>query len=88
MSSIAADPQVTARTGSPARVDRASFHGSIHTWGSRDFHLWGVDDPVGGKASFTATFVGPKGKVDVAWAGKTQSGAWKADSFDLSAPAK
>ena len=84
MAGIEADPRVTALTGQPAALNRASFHGSVHVWGSRDFHLWGIDDPVGGKAAFSATFKGPAGSVDVAWSGKTEAGAWKADSMTVS----
>ncbi|HEY4083793.1 MAG TPA: M56 family metallopeptidase [Burkholderiaceae bacterium] len=85
MAMLQSDPQVTAVTGLPATPDRGSFHGSVHLWGSRDFHLWGVDDPVGGKAAFTVVFKGPKGRVNVAWSGKTVAGAWKADSMKLAA---
>ena len=84
MSGIEADPRVTALTGQPAALNRASFHGSVHTWGSRDFHLWGIDDPVGGKATFSATFNGPAGSVAVSWSGKTEAGAWKAESMTVS----
>lgn len=84
MASIEADPRVAALTGEPATLNRSSFHGSVHTWGSRDFHLWGIDDPVGGKATFSATFNGPAGNVSVAWSGKTEAGAWKADSMTVS----
>ena len=84
MAGIEADPRVTALTGQPAALNRSSFHGSVHVWGSRDFHLWGIDDPVGGKAIFSATFKGPAGSVDVAWSGKTEAGAWKADSMTVS----
>ena len=84
MAGIALDPRVTALTGQPAALNRPSFRGSVHVWGSRDFHLWGIDDPVGGKAAFSATFKGPAGSVDVAWSGKTEAGAWKADSMTVS----
>ncbi len=84
MAGIEGDPRVTALTGQPAALNRASFHGSVHVWGSRDFHLWGIDDPVGGKAAFSATFAGPAGSVAVAWSGKTEAGAWKADSMTVS----
>ena len=84
MATLAADPQVVARVGQPVTLERKSFHGRIHVWGSRDFHLWGIDDPVGGKAAFSATFKGPAGSVDVAWSGKTEAGAWKADSMTVS----
>ena len=84
VASIEADPRVTALTGQPAALNRSSFHGSVHVWGSRDFHLWGIDDPVGGKAAFSATFRGPAGSVDVAWSGKTEAGAWKAGSMTVS----
>ena len=85
MAMLQSDPQVTAVTGLPATADRGSFHGSVHLWGTRDFHLWGVDDPVGGKAAFTVVFKGPKGRVNVAWSGKTKAGVWQADSMQLSA---
>ena len=88
MATLAADPQVVARTGQPVGVDRKSFHGRIHLWGARDFRLWGIDDPVGGKADFTVGFTGPAGRVDVAWAGKTVAGTWKADSIAISQPAR
>ena len=88
MAMLEADPQVLARTGRPATMDHKSFHGSVHVWGSRDFHLWGIDDPVGGKATFTVTLTGPAGSVDVAWSGKTVAGAWKADSMSLAAPTR
>lgn len=84
MADIALDPRVTALTGQPAALNRASFRGSVHVWGSRDFHLWGIDDPVGGKAAFSATFKGPVGSVAVAWSGKTEAGAWRADSMTVS----
>ena len=86
MTMLQADPQITALVGQPATPERSSFHGSVHVWGSRDFHLWGVDDPVGGKATFTVTLQGPKGRVTVAWSGKTEAGVWKAESMKLSAP--
>ena len=88
MATLAADPQVVARTGRPAAMVRESFHGRVHLWSSRDFHLWGIDDPVGGKAAFTVTFAGPDGRVEVAWSGKTVAGVWKADSTALSQPAR
>jgi beta-lactamase regulating signal transducer with metallopeptidase domain len=88
MATLAADPQVVARTGRPVAMDRKTFHGRVHLWGSRDFHLWGIDDPVGGKATFTVTFTGPDGRVQVAWSGKTVAGVWKADSIALSQPAR
>lgn len=81
MATLAADPQVVARTGRPVTLDRKSFHGRLHVWGSRDFHIWGIDDPVGGKAAFTVTFAGPEGRVAVAWTGKTVAGTWKADTM-------
>ena len=85
LTAVSADPRLTALTGQPVRFDRESFHGSFHTWGSRDFHLWGIDDPVGGKASFTVTFVGPAGRAQVRYAGRTvRGGDWVADSFDVS----
>ncbi len=87
MATLAADPRVVARTSQPVSMDRKSFHGHVHLWGSRDFHLWGIDDPVGGKAVFTVTFAGPDGRVDVAWSGKTVAGVWQADSIALSQPA-
>jgi hypothetical protein len=88
MATLAADPRVIAHTGRPAAMDRKSFHGRVHVWGSRDFHLWGVDDPVGGKADFTVTFAGPEGRVAVAWSGKTVAGAWQADSLAIARPAR
>lgn len=82
--SIRSDEQVIAITGLPVSYDRASFHGSVHTWGARDFHLWGIDDPVGGKASFTMNFAGPNGQVAVKYVGKTTSGGgWKAETIEL-----
>ena len=88
MAQLETDPQVVARTGRPVQVDRKSFHGSVHVWGASDFHLWGVDDAVGGKAAFTVTFTGPDGRVDVTWSGKTLGGTWKADSMALAPPAR
>ena len=84
MASIQADPALIALTGQPVKLERSSFHGRIHTWGARDFHLWGIDDPVGGKANFSVSFKGPNGRVNVAWSGKTEAGIWKADSMKLS----
>jgi len=84
MAGLQADPELIALTGRPVSLERASFHGSVHTWGVRDFHLWGIDDPVGGKASFTVTFIGPRGRVNVAWSGKTKRGVWTADSKKFS----
>jgi beta-lactamase regulating signal transducer with metallopeptidase domain len=84
MQQLQSDPQVLARTGQPAALIRSSFHGRMHVWGARDFHLWGIDDPVGGSADFSATFAGPQGRVEVAWSGKTLHGAWTADSMTLS----
>ncbi len=84
MATIASDPRVVALTGPHAVADRASFHGSVHTWGVRDFHLWGIDDPAGGQARFSMTFAGPDGRVAVAWAGRTDAGVWKADSMVVS----
>lgn len=82
---IRSDDRVTAVIGTPVRFDRSSLHGRVHTWGSRDFHIWGVDDPVAGTASFSATFEGPNGRVNVAYAGKTTSrGAWRAETFAVS----
>jgi len=79
------DGRLAAALGQPIRYDRQSFKGSIHTWGSRDFHLWGIDDPVGGKARFTMVFLGPKGRVSLSYEGRTtRGGAWKADRLDLS----
>ena len=84
MSSIQSDNELIALTGQPVTMDRASFHGHVRTWGARDFRLWGIDDPVGGKASFTVTFAGPLGRVNVAWSGKTEAGIWKAESKKFS----
>ena len=82
---IRADARVTAHTGTPVRFDRASLKGSIRIRGWRDFHLWGIDDPVGGKAAFSARFEGPTGTVAVAYDGKTVSGgAWQAKTFTVS----
>jgi beta-lactamase regulating signal transducer with metallopeptidase domain len=84
MSVISADARVTAAVGLPARFDRESFHGRIRTWGARDFHLWGIDDPVGGKARFTLTFQGPKGRAQVSYAGHTvRGGDWVAETLDV-----
>jgi hypothetical protein len=69
-------------------MDRDSFHGQLHVWGSRDFHLWGVDDPVGGKADFSATFAGPDGRVVVAWSGQTVAANWKAERMALAPPSR
>ncbi len=85
MSGIQSDPRLIALTGQPATLDRASFHGSVHVWGSRDFHLWGIDDPVGGRANFSVNFTGPSGRASVAWSGKTgPGGVWKAEAMKLS----
>ena len=85
MAGIASDPRLIALTGEPATMDRANFHGSVHVWGSRDFHLWGIDDPVGGKANFSVSFTGPRGRASVAWSGKTAAGGvWKAETMKLS----
>lgn len=84
MATISADPRLIALTGLPVSFDRASFHGSIHSWGARDFHLWGIDDPVGGTAKFTMTLEGPTGRVRVAYAGHTASGGlWTADALEF-----
>ncbi|MBW8846429.1 MAG: M56 family metallopeptidase [Burkholderiales bacterium] len=84
MGAIGADPRLLAVTGQPARFDRTSFHGRIHTWGSRDFHLWGIDDPVGGEATFTIAFEGPRGRAQVRYAGRTvKGGGWAAESFEV-----
>jgi beta-lactamase regulating signal transducer with metallopeptidase domain len=78
------DPRVVAVTGRPVHYDRASLHGSIHTWGARDFHLWGIDDPVGGTAEFTLLFEGPDGRVNVRYSGRTSfGGAWKTRLMEL-----
>lgn len=85
MDTIRADSKLAAITGLPVTFDRQSFRGSIHTWGSRDFHFWGIDDPVRGRATFSMTFQGPKARVNVSYAGRTTSGGvWKADTLDLS----
>lgn len=84
LSAISADARVVAVTGQPASFDRKSFHGSVHTWGSRDFHLWGIDDPVAGKARFTLVFQGPKGRAQVSYAGHTVSGGdWAIETLDV-----
>ena len=84
MGAISADPRLLAITGQPVRFDGKSFHGRIHTWGSRDFHLWGIDDPIGGKATFTITFEGPRGRGQVRYAGRTvKGGDWMAESFEV-----
>lgn len=84
MNTIRSDSQLVAITGSPVTFDRQSFHGSIRTWGSRDFHPWGIDDPVRGQATFSMTFHGPKASVNVRYAGRTASGGvWKADTLEL-----
>ncbi len=85
MDTIRSDSKLVAITGLPVTFDRQSFHGNIRTWGSRDFHLWGIDDPVRGQATFSMTFQGPKASVDVSYAGRTTSGGvWKADTLDIS----
>jgi beta-lactamase regulating signal transducer with metallopeptidase domain len=85
MDTIRSDSRLVAITGVPVTFDRQSFRGNIRTWGSRDFHLWGIDDPVGGKARFSMTFQGPKARVNVVYAGGTTSGGvWKAAVLDIS----
>ncbi len=84
MQAISADARVTAVTGQPATFDRASFHGRIRTWGSRDFRLWGIDDPVGGKANFSIVFQGPQGRARVGYAGRTVSGGdWVVETLEV-----
>ena len=84
MATLAADPQVIAHAGRPVALERKSFHGQLRVWGSRDFHIWGIDDPVGGKARFTITFQGPKGRAQVSYAGRTVSGGdWAVETLDV-----
>ena len=86
MSAIEADGRLVALTGLPLKAEEKSFHGSIHTWGARDFHIWGIDDPVGGSADFVVSFSGPKGRAKVAFKGKTVAGGtWKASKLDIAA---
>jgi beta-lactamase regulating signal transducer with metallopeptidase domain len=85
METIRSDSRLAAITGLPITFDRQSFQGRIRTWGSREFHLWGIDDPVRGKATFSMTFQGPKARVKVSYTGRTTSGGvWKADTLDIS----
>jgi beta-lactamase regulating signal transducer with metallopeptidase domain len=86
LTALEADPLVVARTGQPAAMVGKSFHGHVHTWGERDFHLWGIDDPVGGTADFTVTIAGPQGQVEVAWSGQTVKGIWTADRMAIASP--
>ncbi|MEO5688790.1 MAG: M56 family metallopeptidase [Burkholderiaceae bacterium] len=86
LTALEADPLVVARTGQPAVMVGNSFHGHVHTWGERDFHLWGIDDPVGGTADFTVTIAGPQGQVEVAWSGQTVKGIWTADRMAIASP--
>ncbi len=84
MAALAADPRLLAVTGQPARLDRPSLRGSVHTRGLPDLGLWGLDDPVGGEARFTARFEGPRGRVEVRYAGRTVTGGrWAAERLDL-----
>ena len=83
MRSVVADSRLIAITGSPVKAEDSSFHGSIHTWGMGDFHLWGIDEPVGGKAEFSVAFTGPKGRALVSYSGKTMLGKWTTNSLAI-----
>ncbi len=84
MADLAADPRLLAFIGQPALLDRTSLRGSIHARGLPDLGLWGLDDPVGGEARFIARFEGPRGRVEVRYAGRTVTGGrWAVERLDL-----
>ncbi|WP_394779882.1 M56 family metallopeptidase [Undibacterium sp.] len=77
------DSRLAALLGQPVTIERDSFRGNVHTWGTWDFHLWGMDEPEGGKAKFTMVFAGPKGKANVGYDGVTRSGIWQTGKLDI-----
>ncbi|MFZ6646973.1 M56 family metallopeptidase [Undibacterium sp. TJN25] len=77
------DGRLAAALGQPVSMDRSSFHGNVHTWGRWDFHLWGMDEPEGGKAKFTVVFAGPKGRASVGYDGATRNGVWQIATLDI-----
>jgi beta-lactamase regulating signal transducer with metallopeptidase domain len=83
MRSVVVDNRLTAITGTPVSAEETSFHGSIHTWGLGDYHIWGIDEPVGGKAEFTVAMTGPKGRALVSYSGKTLMGKWTTNSLAI-----
>lgn len=81
LNSIESDPRLITVTGQPLHAEIDSFHGSLHSWGAYDFHLWGIDEPVGSAAKFTMSFTGPKGRALVGFDGKTKHGKWNTASL-------
>ena len=83
--SLQTDPRLVARTGQPARYQRASFHGGIRTDGDPWMRWLLLDDPVRGQARFHMDFEGPQGRVRLHYEGRTgRGGQWQAERFELS----